>query len=72
MTENSFTRGAYTVRYHFVSCGFCLAERENSEVDFCWVEPLKTRGPNLFDNDVKTHGDDQSKSIVFAGYGPFI
>src|ERR1041384_7873072 len=47
--------GAYTVRHHFVICGFLVAETENLEVYFSWVEPLKPAIWNHFDTASDRH-----------------
>jgi hypothetical protein len=49
--------GAYGVRYLFVICGFSLAETENPEARFSWVEPLKPTIWNLFDIGAKLTSD---------------
>ena len=47
---------------------YLLTQAHAEKDGFSWVEPLKTRGLNLFEIDVPS----TEKTANFGGYGPFI
>src|ERR1051325_7460545 len=58
------SRGAYGVRYLFVTCDFSLAETENLRGRFSWDKPLKRTIWSLFDIAPKcTHNGHRDRDF---------